>query len=70
MKYIITGSTGNISKPLSKQLIYAGNDVAIISSSKEKIKEIEDLGAKALIGSIEDLSFLTGRSKMLTLFIP
>jgi uncharacterized protein YbjT (DUF2867 family) len=58
MKYTITGSTGHISKPLSELLIKAGHDVAIISSNKEKIKEIEALGAKALIGSIEDLSFL------------
>lgn len=59
MKFIITGSTGNISKPLSEHLTQAGHDVSIISSSSEKIKEIEALGAKALIGSVEDVSFLT-----------
>ena len=59
MKFIITGSTGNISKPLSEQLIEAGHDVRIISSNNEKVKEIEGLGAKALIGSVEDVTFLT-----------
>ncbi len=59
MKFIITGSTGNISKPLSEQLIEAGHDVHIISSNNEKVKEIEGLGANALIGSVEDVTFLT-----------
>lgn len=58
MKYTITGSTGHISKPLAEQLVYAGHDVTIVSSNKEKIKEIEALGAKAMIGSIEDASFV------------
>ena len=59
MKFIITGSTGNISKPLSEQLIEAGHDVSVISSNNEKVKEIEGLGANALIGSVEDVTFLT-----------
>ena len=59
MKYVITGSTGHISKPLSKQLIEAGHEVTIISSNADKVKEIEGLGAKAAIGSAEDIAFLT-----------
>jgi uncharacterized protein YbjT (DUF2867 family) len=59
MKYIITGSTGHISKPISEQLIKAGHSVAIISSNPDKVKEIEGLGAKASIGSVEDIAFLT-----------
>jgi uncharacterized protein YbjT (DUF2867 family) len=59
MKFIITGSTGNISKPLSTLLIEAGNEVSIITSNKEKTNEIEGLGAKALVGSVEDADFLT-----------
>jgi uncharacterized protein YbjT (DUF2867 family) len=58
MKIIITGSLGNISKPLSKQLIANGHDVTIISSDVNKINEIESLGAKAAIGSIADVNFL------------
>ncbi len=59
MKYIITGSTGHISKPLSELLIKASQDVTIISSKSGKIKEIEGLGAKPSIGSVDDISFLT-----------
>ena len=59
MKYVITGSTGHISKPLSKKLIEAGHEVTIISSNADKVKEIEGLGAKAAIGSAEDIAFLT-----------
>ena len=59
MKYVITGSTGHISKPLSEQLIKAGHQVTIISSNHDKVKEIESLGAKASIGSVEDVAFLT-----------
>ena len=59
MKITVTGSLGNISKPLAKQLIAAGHDVTIISSSADKVKDIEALGAKAAIGSIADAAFLT-----------
>ena len=59
MKITLTGSLGNISKPLAKQLIEAGHQVTIISSKADKITEIEALGAAAAIGSITDTSFLT-----------
>ncbi|SEN91738.1 Uncharacterized conserved protein YbjT, contains NAD(P)-binding and DUF2867 domains [Chitinophaga rupis] len=58
MKVIITGSTGNISKPLTSMLVEAGYDVSVITSSKEKTKEIGSLGAKPLVGSVEDRGFL------------
>ena len=58
MKITITGSLGNISKPLAKQLIAAGHQVTIVSSNADKISVIEALGAKAAIGSIADLDFL------------
>lgn len=59
MKIIVTGSLGNISKPLAKQLIANGHDVTIISSDANKVNDIEALGAKAAIGSIADAYFLT-----------
>jgi len=58
MKIIITGSLGNISKPLSQELIAKGNDVTIISRNSDKQEEITALGAKAAIGSVEDAAFL------------
>jgi uncharacterized protein YbjT (DUF2867 family) len=59
MKIIVTGSTGNISKPLTALLLEAGHQVTVISSSADKKEEIEHTGAKAAIGSVEDSTFLT-----------
>ncbi len=59
MKIILTGSLGNISKPLANNLVQKGHDISIISSNAENQSEIEKLGARALIGSVEDLDFLT-----------
>lgn len=59
MKIVLTGSLGNISKPLAQQLIAEGHSVTVISSNTEKQKEIREFGATAAIGKIEDVSFLT-----------
>lgn len=59
MKIIVTGSLGNISKPLTKQLIEKGHRVTVISTSSERKAEIEALGAQAAIGTMEDVDFLT-----------
>ena len=59
MKIIITGSLGNISKPLAQDLVRKGNDITIITSDVEKQTAIKALGAKAAIGSVEDVTFLT-----------
>ena len=45
--------------PLAEILIKNGHDVTIISSDSKKRNVIEALGAKAAIGSISDVSFLT-----------
>ncbi|MBX2842213.1 MAG: NmrA family NAD(P)-binding protein [Flammeovirgaceae bacterium] len=59
MNIVLTGSLGNISKPLATELMAKGHSVIVISSNPEKEKEIEKLGAKAAIGTMEDVSFLT-----------
>ncbi|HXD93054.1 MAG TPA: NAD(P)H-binding protein, partial [Bacteroidia bacterium] len=59
MKITLTGSLGHISKPLAKELVQKGHEVTIISSKVERQKEIETLGAKAAIGTMEDVGFLT-----------
>jgi uncharacterized protein YbjT (DUF2867 family) len=59
MKIIITGSLGNISKPLTIELLQNGHRVTVISSNPQKQKDIEALGAKAAIGSLESVDFLT-----------
>ena len=59
MKIIVTGSLGNISKPLTKELVQNGHSVTVISSNPEKQKDIGALGATAASGSIDDVAFLT-----------
>lgn len=59
MKITVTGSLGNISKPLTAILIKAGHQVTVISSSEDKRQAIEALGATAAIGSVSDAAFLT-----------
>jgi len=59
MKYVVTGSLGNISKPLAEKLVEAGHTVTIISSDPKKIDKIQSLGAKPAIGTLEDVDFLT-----------
>lgn len=59
MKMVITGSLGNIGKSLTPTLVQKGHAVTVISSKADRIKDIEALGAKAAIGSIQDAGFLT-----------
>lgn len=58
MKFIVTGSLGNISKPLAQELVQKGHRVTVISSKPEKQKDIEAMGAIAAIGTLEDVDFL------------
>jgi len=59
MKITLTGSLGHIGKPLTKELVEKGHSVTVISSKRDKQKEIEAMGAKAAIGSLDDVDFLT-----------
>jgi uncharacterized protein YbjT (DUF2867 family) len=59
MKIVLTGSLGNIGKILAPQLLQQGHNITIISSSAERIRDIEALGAKASIGKMQDVNFLT-----------
>ena len=63
MHIIITGSLGNISRPLTQKLVQAGHQVTVISSSQNKAEEIKSLGASAAIGSVEDVEFLSDTFK-------
>jgi uncharacterized protein YbjT (DUF2867 family) len=58
MKYVITGSLGNISKPLTTKLLSAGHDVTVITSKEANRSAIEDMSAKAAVGSVEDALFI------------
>lgn len=59
MNIVLTGSLGNIGKPLTKALVEKGHTVTVISSKTERKPEIEALGAIPAFGSIQDAEFLT-----------
>ncbi len=59
MNIVVTGSLGNISKPLALELIQKGHSVTVISSNPDRQKAIEAMGATAAIGTMNDVRFLT-----------
>ncbi len=59
MKITVTGSLGYVSTPLIQELVKKGHSVTVISSKAEKQAVIEALSAKAAIGKMEDVDFLT-----------
>lgn len=58
MKIIVTGSLGNVGKPLTETLVEKGHAVTVVSYSPERQKDIEALGADAATGSLQDADFL------------
>ncbi|MEH6305502.1 NmrA family NAD(P)-binding protein [Olivibacter sp. CPCC 100613] len=58
MKIVVTGSLGNIAKPLTTQLVQRGHAVTLISSNPAKERAIQLLGAEAAIGSLHKDEFL------------
>lgn len=58
MNIVITGSLGNIGKPLTEKLVKDDHAVTLISSNPEKKESITVLGATAAIGSLTDSNFL------------
>ena len=63
MNIVLTGSLGNIGKPLTETLVNKGHAVTVISSNPERQKSIELLGAKAAIGTLQDVDFLADTFK-------
>jgi uncharacterized protein YbjT (DUF2867 family) len=74
MKIIVTGSLGHVGKPLTQLLVQKGHSVTVVSHNPERQKDIEALGAKAAIGSMEDAGFLasafTGADAVYTMLAP
>lgn len=58
MNIVLTGSLGNIGKPLTATLVNNGHCVTVISSNTARQKDIELLGAQPAIGKLQDLDFL------------
>jgi len=63
MNIVLTGSISNIGKPLTRALVQKGHTVTVISSNSARQQEIKALGAKAAIGKMQDVEFLTATFK-------
>lgn len=59
MKITVTGSLGNVGRPLVEKLVANGHEVKVISANAGKAPEIEQLNAIPLIGSLEDPAFVS-----------
>ena len=59
MHYVITGGAGHISKPITEALLAAGHTVTLIGRNAANLQELVDKGAKAAIGNVHDVPFLT-----------
>ncbi|NLR59283.1 NAD(P)H-binding protein [Chitinophaga polysaccharea] len=63
MNIVLTGSLGNIGKPLTAALVNNGHTVTVISSNATRREDIELIGAKAAIGKLQEVDFLTDTFK-------
>ncbi|HWK05908.1 MAG TPA: NAD(P)H-binding protein [Puia sp.] len=58
-KYVITGGAGHVSKPLAEILLKAGHDVTVVGRNPDHLAGLVKQGAKAAIGDLFDVPFLT-----------
>ncbi|MBN8878724.1 MAG: NmrA family NAD(P)-binding protein [Sphingobacteriales bacterium] len=74
MNYVITGAAGHISHALTQHLLNAGHSVTVVGRQQKNLQSLTGKGAKAAIGSVEDVSFLkkifTGADAVYTMSPP
>ncbi|WP_426479324.1 NmrA family NAD(P)-binding protein [Chryseobacterium sp. CBSDS_008] len=58
MNVTVTGSVGNISRVLTEKLVNEGHDVSVVTSRDESAEQIRALGARALVGKVDDEVFI------------
>ena len=59
MKFTIIGGAGHISKIIVENLLQGGQQVTTVARDPKHVEELVAKGAKAAIGSVEDVTFLT-----------
>jgi uncharacterized protein YbjT (DUF2867 family) len=59
MKFVVTGAAGHVSKPLTGLLLEKGHDVTVVGRNPKNLDGLVRLGAKAAIGDMGDVPFLT-----------
>ena len=59
MKFVITGAAGHVSKPLTEILLAKGHEVVIVGRNADNLAGLVKQGARAAIGDMADVGFLT-----------
>jgi uncharacterized protein YbjT (DUF2867 family) len=59
MKLVVTGAAGHVSKPLTELLLEKGHEVIVVGRNPKTLEGLVRLGAKAAIGDMGDVAFLT-----------
>ncbi len=57
--YVIIGATGNTGRVISELLLNDGKKVRAVGRNPDRLKPLQDLGAEAAVGSVDDAGFLT-----------
>ncbi len=63
MRIFITGATGWIGSALTKDLLAAGHSVIALARTNEKARELSELGAEPVLGTIDDVGVLIAGAK-------
>jgi len=56
--YVITGATGHTGQVVAEKLLAAGKEVKAISRSRENLQALEEKGAVATVGDLQDQAFM------------
>jgi uncharacterized protein YbjT (DUF2867 family) len=59
MNYVVTGAAGHVSKPLTELLLKKGHNVTVVGRNPRNLEGLVKLGARAAIGDMADVPFLT-----------
>jgi uncharacterized protein YbjT (DUF2867 family) len=59
MKFVVTGSAGHVSKPLTEILLKQGHDVTVVTRTAANVSALVKQGAKAAVGDMQDVAFLS-----------
>lgn len=61
--YVITGASGHTGQRAALKLLEAGEEVIVIGRSAERLAKLTAKGARAAIGDLSDVAFLTATFK-------
>src|SRR5574340_1187505 len=56
---VVTGATGRTGRRVAEVLLARGEKVRVIGRDAKKLASLVELGAEAVVGKVEDATFLT-----------